>query len=459
MAVWSLTSAVVWVLAAMAAVEPKPSAVVGALTQQDLADLRHLKPPPRLEGAPGRRTLELSGDARTVFPQVAKAYRLDCVFDGDFQAGPRLRLRLEDADYREALEQLAVVTGSFVVPVSERLFLVARDTPQKRAEVEPTVALAIPIPDPATVQEAQELARTVQQATEILRLVVDAEQRVVFLKDRVSKALPAQVLFEQLAGRRAQVAVELELLEVDRGSLLSYGLLTPTEFPMAYLGGAFHSRPSVATEFARMLVFGGGRTLLGAGLADAKAFASMSGSAARALMRAEVRALDGTAANFHVGDKYPVLSGTYMYGGQAGYLAPPAFNFEDLGLVLKVTPHVHGLEEVSLELEAEFKVLGGQSFNGIPVIKTRKLQSTVRLREGQWGVVAGLMSASEGRSVSGLAGLSRLPGVGRALRQNTRTRESTEVLVVLKPRLLDPPPAGATPLIYLGSESRLRIPL
>lgn len=434
--------------------------VAGALTQQDLEDLRRLKPPPRLEAAPGRRTLELKGDARALFRQVAKAFALDCVFDADYQPGPVVRLRIEEADYQEALHQLEAVTASFVAPVSERLFLVAKDTPQKRAEVEPAVAVGIHIPDPVSVQEAQELARAVQQAMEILRLVVDAERRLVFMKDRVSKVLPAQALFEQLAGRRAQVVVELELLEVDRVSFLSYGLTTPTEFPLAYLGGAFNSKPSVAADFVRMLVFGGGRTLLGFGLADARAFASMNRSTGRTLMRAEIRALDGSAASFHVGDRYPVLAGAYMAGGNSSFLAPPTFNFEDLGMTLKVTPRVHGFEEVSLELEAEFKVLGGQSFNGIPVISSRKLQSKVRLREGQWGVVAGLMSASEARSVSGLAGLSSLPLVGRAFRQNSRTGESTEVLLLLKPRLVSPPPPGGeTPAVYLGSETRLRIPL
>jgi general secretion pathway protein D len=104
-------------------------------------------------------------------------------------------------------------------------------------------------------------------------------------------------------------------------------------------------------------------------------------------------------------------------------------------------------------------VLSGASFNGIPVISNRKLQSKVRLREGQWGVVAGLINLSDTRSVSGWPGLSRLPLLGQALRQHTRSGDSTEILVLLKPQLLDPPPAGPAPPLYLGSESRLRIPL
>jgi general secretion pathway protein D len=468
---WARSQALRTRAALQARTLPKPQAppaappeqlppVPSSLSQDDLADLRRLKPPPELKALPGRQTLDLKGDAKSLFQQAARAFGLDCVFDGDYQAGPSLRLRIQDAEYSEALHQLEAATGSFVAPLGERLLMVAKDTPQKRAEIEPTIAVMIPIPDPVTLQEAQEMARTVQQTMEILKLAVDSERRMVFIKDRISKVRPAQLLFEQLSRSRPQVAVELEMLEVDRSSFLSYGLMTPTQFPLAYLGNVLHSLPSLSSEFSRLLVFGGGRTLLGFGLADAEVFATMSRSSGHSLMRAEVRALDGSAASFHVGDKYPILSGGYFSGAQTGFLMPPAFTFEDLGLVLKITPHVHGLEEVSLELEAEFKVLAGQSLNGIPVISNRKLQSKVRLRNGQWGVVAGLMKVSEARNISGLAGLSGLPLLGLLFSQNTHTRDSTEVVLLLKPSLLSLPPDQApTPPLYLGSEGRPQIPL
>jgi general secretion pathway protein D len=170
-----------------------------------------------------------------------------------------------------------------------------------------------------------------------------------------------------------------------------------------------------------------------------------------------MRSLDGQVATFHVGQKYPVLTGGFL--GPSTYGGLPSFNFEDLGLVLKVTPHVHGMDEVSLEVDAEFKVLSGQSENGIPVISSRKLQSKVRVKEGEWGVISGLMTMSEALTISGVPGISTLPAIGRALRQTNRDVENTEVLVLMRPLLVDvPPDQFLTRTFWVGSEARLQIP-
>jgi hypothetical protein len=137
------------------------------------------------------------------------------------------------------------------------------------------------------------------------------------------------------------------------------------------------------------------------------------------------------------------------------YGMAPNFTFEDLGLLLKVTPTVHGMDEVSLDVEAEVKVLGAGSFNGVPVISTRKFQGKVRLRNNEWAVVAGMVSEVESKAITGLAGLANLPIIGPALRRNTTSREENNILIVLKPRLTSLPPTETAPqTLWIGSETR-----
>jgi general secretion pathway protein D len=124
--------------------------------------------------------------------------------------------------------------------------------------------------------------------------------------------------------------------------------------------------------------------------------------------------------------------------------------------VLKVTPYVHGLDEMTLEVEAEFKLLGTTSVDNIPVISNRKFQSKVRLMNGQWAILAGLMNGSEAKTMSGLAGLSVIP----FLNNNNKTLSHTETLIVLKPHLLNLPPTETmTRAAWFGTEGRPRTAL
>lgn len=184
-------------------------------------------------------------------------------------------------------------------------------------------------------------------------------------------------------------------------------------------------------------------------------------------MRASLRSDHGMPVTFHIGDRYPIISAGYfgdaIPGASKGdgitYRPPPSFTFEDLGLTLKVTPVVHGMDEISLEVEAEFKLLSGANFNGIPVVSNRKFTSRLRLEQGEWAVMTGLVSVSEGRTISGVAGLMQIPILGNLFSSNNKQETLGETLLLIRPRLLSLPPGEwATVPVWTGPEGRPEIP-
>ena len=275
------------------------------------------------------------------------------------------------------------VSSSFIVPISNRVFMVVKDTEQKRRETENHVAVTIPIPEPVTLQEAQELGRSVQQLMEIQRFAIDSAQRLVIFRDRASKVRPAEAVLYQLLHHRTEVAIEVELLNFAKTTSLGLGLNLPTEFPIVPFGDIGNHARFIPPGFTNFLTFGGGLTYLGIGITSINLLATWSKTVGQSILKAEVRAVDGQAASFHVGDKYPIMTLGYFgktTPGEQVYTPPPSFTFEDLGLILKITPKVHDSREVSLDVEAEFKLLGSTNFNGIPVISNRKFLNHVRLR-------------------------------------------------------------------------------
>ena len=295
-----------------------------------------------------------------------------------------------------------------------------------------------------------------QQSLEIRRAVLDPGKRMILMRGPYSRVSIANALLKQLLDYKPQVAVEIELVTFAENKSRSWGLGLMTSSNLVNFGQglaqAVWANPSKLSSF---LGFGGGTTFFGLGLTGANIFAHATEGESRTLLRSEIVVTDGQAATFHVGDKYPIV--TAQFSGAQGLGALPNFTFEDLGLILKVTPAIHSMDEVSLDVDAEFKALGGSGGNGIPIISNRKLQSKVRLNTSEWAVVAGLMSRSEADGISGIAGLASLPVVGHLFRDTTHSVDFSESMILIKVRLLSMPPGErVTRTLWVGSDTRWR---
>ncbi len=443
-----------------------PEDVFDSMTARELASARQLRSVPALNVKPGVQDFDLTGDARNLFDQVARRFGLDTVFDGDYpSSGTQRRFRISGVDYRQALHDLEAMTNSFVVPLSGRMFLVAQDTPAKRNELEQTIAISIPVPAALTTQDLTEIAQSVKQATNIDKLGWDTTQGTIVIRDRISRVLPAEALLNQLFAYRPEVMVEVEFIEVSDSDIRNYGFNVTNSISAVFLGQVMNSVASIPSGVKNLVSFGGGKTLIGLGVAEVDAIFNQSVGSTRTLYRAQLRSIDNQPATLHVGEKYPVITqgyyGTTSSGQQAAVSQPaPSFTYENLGVSLKITPHVHGVDGVTLAIESSFELLTGSSVNGIPIFGQRQMNNQVRLLDGEWAVVAGVMGKTHSKTVSGFWGLEQLPFIGNLFKQTSKDDEGENVIIAIRPHLLSlPPDQMETPRVRVGTETRPYTPL
>jgi len=136
-----------------------------------------------------------------------------------------------------------------------------------------------------------------------------------------------------------------------------------------------------------------------------------------------------------------VISPTSLIAGASSTAQTPypGSEYIDIGVKVKATPTLHSNKEVTLLLDFDIKALTGTTINGIPIISSRTLTQTVRLKEDETSLLAGLLDDEETKSINGVYGLASLPGIGYLFGTRNNTLQDTELLVLITPRRVREP--------------------
>jgi general secretion pathway protein D len=442
-----------------------------------LAESTEIHVQPRSE----RATFHYSGDIQGLFTELASAYGVSVGFDDSIKP-KTVRFYVDDVDFFTALNLACLVSKTMWAPLDTHQFLVAENTLENHKQFDRMSLATFAVPGASTPQETQELVNSLKGICDFQK-VSSSQNGTLEVRAPQATLRACTTLMQQLATERPQVSLEIEIYQISHDLTRNIGLHIPDTFnlfniPVAALfalggqsiqslvnqlissGGInqagssglagllaqLQSQPN--SIFSQPLAtFGGGLTFSGVSLDQLAAALSVNESWSRAISRATLRAGQGKEATFHVGERYPILNASYapifnspqisQVLGNQSYVPPfPSVSYEDLGLNIKATTAIHGDSEVSLKLELQVRSLTGQSANGVPVISNQEYQGSIRLRDGEPAAIAGEITSSEVRSMSGIPGLGAIPGLNQGATTNTLNTENDELLIVITPHVV-----------------------
>ncbi|MEW6501930.1 MAG: pilus (MSHA type) biogenesis protein MshL [Thermodesulfobacteriota bacterium] len=125
---------------------------------------------------------------------------------------------------------------------------------------------------------------------------------------------------------------------------------------------------------------------------------------------------------------YTVTTATLMSGLGMSVLATIMDNDE---IILSLTPVTSKLENN----EVEYITVGGGTV-GVPKIKLREMNTTVRVKNGEVLVVGGLIDNAESDSRTKVPFLGDVPGIGAFFSHSTKNTKKTELVIMLQPKIL-----------------------
>ncbi|MFQ5695715.1 MAG: type II secretion system protein GspD, partial [Terriglobia bacterium] len=434
-----------------------------------------------------RQDLRLRGTPGAVVEQLGRLFGVPV--DARELSGPPLRLTLAEADFATALRIVAAQAGAFWVLQADGTVLVLPDTRENRQRHQPQVMQTFVLPGRST-EELTEAVRLLRTVLEMQRIRPDARSNTLTVRDTPRRLAVAEQLLNQLLDDPGEVMVELQLLEIDREKALRLGVLPPDQAVAVHLGaGALALDEGDAQSLQDILQFLLDRNLLPAALTEGSLQSLLQGGAidpsqlgqiglpvppfilvggggttyavnlpgaelslfrlarvTNSSRRLTLRAQAGQEATLFLGERFPIVFTTFssIFIPQivqqlidAGQFIPPvpAVRYEELGLKLIVTPHIHPGPEITLAFKIEQSALTGREFNGIPVLAQRSLEQQVRLQEGETLLVSGMREERRENLRTQTPGLGSLPIIGYLFKQKAPAARKTELILLLTPRL------------------------
>lgn len=158
-------------------------------------------------------------------------------------------------------------------------------------------------------------------------------------------------------------------------------------------------------------------------------------STARVLARPTLTVLSGYTASFLSGGEFPVPTIVGVGGAQG-----TTTSFRGFGTSLLVQPQVIDKDWIQLNITPEYsQITSLNGAGGVPILDSRRVQTTVRLREGQTIVLAGLYGSVMSSEVDRIPFLGELPFIGPSLFNSKRHENGeNELLIMVTPELVRP---------------------
>jgi len=404
---------------------------------------------------------KFSTDSRKAYEALAKLAGLNVAFTSDFQ--PRqVALDLNDVKIEDALRILALQTKSFWKAVTPNTILVIQDTPGNRRDYEDEVVKTVYLSNNLAQADRTAISTALQKLLGMQKIADNQDSNAIIIRDTPEKVAAAEKLIRDLDQGKAEIQIEVQVVEADRDRVRDLGISPAT----VSSSGTITNGIQTGIGFSPGLIAGTTTAATGisashpghvlndyaAVLPSAVASAVLNDTRTHILQNPQVRVTDGQTAKVKIGSRIPYATGSFGFPGAVAststsasqqynpsLLSSTQFQFEDVGVNLELTPHLLNDGEVSLKASIEISSEGAPSnLGGLnePTFNQRKIDHIIQLKEGEVSVLGGLIESTLTIGNSGVPGLGELPLIGYLFSSKHYERLETEVLVMLTPRVV-----------------------
>ena len=291
-------------------------------------------------------------------------------------------------------------------------------------------------------------------------IIADGTQNALVVKADPQLMREIEAAIQQLDIRRQQVLIEAAIIEVSGNDADQLGIQwalgdLSSGVGLMSFSNVGASLASIAAGYASAGASGAAAAIAGdASKGNGATFGMGSFENSRKAYGALIQALktntksnflstpsivtmDNEEAYIVVGQNVPFVTGSVSTGTSGTVNPYTTVERKDVGVTLKVVPHIGENGTVRLEVEQEVSDVQNNKGQATDLVTNKRAIKTAVLAEhGQTVVLGGLIADNTALSRQGVPGLSDIPYLGRLFRADSRSNEKRNLLVFIHPTIV-----------------------
>jgi general secretion pathway protein D len=377
-------------------------------------------------------------DIRDAYEFLAKSFGVNVIFDDGVKNVP-VTLFAKDVTFEQGLELLLATSKTFYRKIGPNTILVAMDNKEKRGQYEDQIVRTFEL----NTVRAKDMADIIKGTMSVKKIVVNDQLNTLTVRDSDEVIRLVDRLIQANDKKRAEVMLDVEILEINRTKAENLGLdfgsyQVSASIPPYPIGGFNAAKansvitlPSATLHFFKQDV-------------DAKILASP-----------QLRVLSGKSAKIHIGDRVPLIATTIQ---DATGQVRNTYDYKDIGIGLTAEPTVHLDNSVTVKLNLDVSSLGqnlGTAAQPAYSIGSRDAETSMLLSDGETAIIGGLIQDDENNTKVFIPGIGEIPALGPLFSSYNNSHMRSDVLLTITPHVVrswEMPDASGRQF-YSGSEN------
>ena len=392
-------------------------------------------------------TLHMTEDAKVIYQAIGRAAGVNVLFDPDYTS-KSVKVDLNNVSLQDALRIVGTMSNTFWRPVTSNTIFVAQNTRGKRTELDEQAVQTFYLTNAWQQNDLQDVQTAVRNVMPNAKVYGVASENAIVMRATPDELLLAQKLINDLDKARAEVVVDVAVMEVSKNWERTLGIAWPSSIGVALQPTTTTSTTSGSSTTSTATT----PTLYDLAHLKATNFAVTVGSATlnllmsdsntKVLQNPRIRATDAQKASMKIGSRIPIATGSYQTGAATAVvssLVNTQFQYQDVGVTIEMTPTVHFDHDVTLKIKIEVSAQSGSvTISGVtePILSQRVVDQVIRLREGEASILGGIQDKQDQTSSSGIPGLGAIPILKYIFGSKDHTVQDDEIVFVVVPHIV-----------------------